>query len=277
MFKVAVSSLIKNCSVFGLLSSSLVKLCITSVCGHGQTFDSNAASTANFRVTCSGNGTFTLTRLMSASCLFSVSVVPNALSLRFNWEMTSRIQRKWREVIAVGHWKPVFAENRRLSRVLWWTTKSCSSSDCCVRVSYWPFDHRSCFNNTTFRKRLHGQWYLCIHFLWPTGSTWSLSMRTLGTDSACYCWCQTLLSRRSTVLAFNLWTPRQNYLHWWCHTFPLRCTCLIFPGSQELEGMKIGDHNLRKAFRLPRWARCDRVNPYLFDVVFFHEPCAGPA
>ena len=41
--------LIKNCSVFGLLSSSLVKLCITSVCGHGHTFDGSAASTVNFK------------------------------------------------------------------------------------------------------------------------------------------------------------------------------------------------------------------------------------
>ena len=54
--------------------------------------------------------------------------------------------------------------------------------------------------------------------------------------------------------------PRRNYLHCWCHTFPLRCTCLVFPGSQGLEGMNIGDHSLRKAIRLLRRARCDRAD-----------------
>ena len=77
--------------------------------------------------------------------------------------------------------------------------------------------------------------------------------------------CVLLLVSNSSVTQ----KPRQNYLHCWCHTFPLRCTCLVFPGSQGLECTKIGDHNLRNAFRLPRWARCDRTGePSLFDVVF---------
>ena len=39
--------------------------------------------------------------------------------------------------------------------------------------------------------------------------------------------------------------------------------------SEGLEGMKIDDHSLRRAFRLPRWPRCERADPSLLMLCSF--------